>query len=148
VVPGITAPRRRPAYAGIPVTYPGAGDTLTFIRGHEDGSQKAPVGWTGSRLARPRRHDRVLRGAAAAAGLVDALLTAGGRPTKDWAAVIFRGTLPAAATVHGTLGEIEERLSESGGRQGRRRARRRRRGGMREHLRWFDAGRSSASGSS
>ena len=39
------------AYAGIPVTYPGGGDTLTFVRGHEDaGKTRASVDW--SSLAR------------------------------------------------------------------------------------------------
>src|SRR5204863_7241792 len=36
VVPGIPASIAVPSYAGIPITYPGGGDTLTFIRGHED----------------------------------------------------------------------------------------------------------------
>ena len=30
-----------PSYAGIPLTYPGGGDTLTFVRGHEDDGQDA-----------------------------------------------------------------------------------------------------------
>ena len=36
VVPGVPAAIGAPAYAGIPITYPGGGDTLTFVRGHED----------------------------------------------------------------------------------------------------------------
>src|SRR5579872_2880719 len=35
VVPGVPAGIAAPSYAGIPVTYPGGGDTLTFVRGHE-----------------------------------------------------------------------------------------------------------------
>src|SRR5258705_12294196 len=35
VVPGIPATIGVPAYAGIPVTYPGFGDVLTLVRGHE-----------------------------------------------------------------------------------------------------------------
>src|SRR3954464_6524192 len=34
VVPGVPAGIAVPSYAGIPITYPGGGDTLTFIRGH------------------------------------------------------------------------------------------------------------------
>src|SRR3954468_4040900 len=34
VVPGIPATIAIPAYAGIPVTYPDAGDVLTLVRGH------------------------------------------------------------------------------------------------------------------
>src|SRR6476661_8867535 len=35
VVPGIPATIAVPGYAGIPVTYPGAGDLVMFVRGHE-----------------------------------------------------------------------------------------------------------------
>ena len=32
---------------GIPITYPGSGDTVTFVRGHEDeGREKARIDWT------------------------------------------------------------------------------------------------------
>src|SRR5258705_7360247 len=47
VVPGIPAGVAAPSYAGIPVTYPGGGDTLTFVRGHEDeGKTRASIDWT------------------------------------------------------------------------------------------------------
>src|SRR5258706_13400926 len=42
VVPGIPASIVAPCYAGSPITYSGGGDTLTFIRGHEDDG-KTPV---------------------------------------------------------------------------------------------------------
>src|ERR1043166_9178237 len=46
VIPGIPAPIGIPAYAGIPITYPGAGDTLTLVRGHEAETDEAPtVDW-------------------------------------------------------------------------------------------------------
>src|SRR6267142_5608906 len=46
VVPGIPAGIGGPSYAGIPITYPGGGDTLTFVRGHEDdGKTRASVDW-------------------------------------------------------------------------------------------------------
>src|SRR4029079_2157960 len=46
VVPGIPAGIAVPSYAGIPITYPGGGDTLTFVRGHEgDGKTRAAVDW-------------------------------------------------------------------------------------------------------
>src|SRR6478672_6859259 len=48
VVPGIPVTIGGPAYAGIPVTYPGAGDVLVFVRGHENESDTAPdVDWNG-----------------------------------------------------------------------------------------------------
>src|SRR5437763_17187542 len=44
VVPGIPAGIGAPGYAGIPITYVGAGDTLTFVRGFEDdGKTRASV---------------------------------------------------------------------------------------------------------
>ena len=36
VVPGVPAAIGAPAYAGVPLTYPGAGDALVLLRGHED----------------------------------------------------------------------------------------------------------------
>src|SRR3989454_4322647 len=46
VVPGIPAGVAVPSYAGIPITYPGGGDTLTFVRGHEDaGKERASIDW-------------------------------------------------------------------------------------------------------
>src|SRR5580704_13306137 len=46
VVPGIPAGIGAASYAGVPLTYPGGGDTLTFVQGHEDGRTHAPVDWT------------------------------------------------------------------------------------------------------
>src|SRR6266446_1834509 len=47
VVPGVPAGIGFTAYTGIPLTYPGAGDTLTFVRGHEDdGKARTSVDWT------------------------------------------------------------------------------------------------------
>src|SRR5207247_305993 len=46
VVPVIPAGVAVPSYAGIPTTYPGGGDTLTFVRGHEDdGKAPASIDW-------------------------------------------------------------------------------------------------------
>src|SRR5438876_4861552 len=46
VVPGVPLGIGGSSYAGIPVTYPGAGDTLVFLRGHEDdGKGRASVNW-------------------------------------------------------------------------------------------------------
>src|SRR4029078_10598123 len=47
VVPGIPAGIAVPGYAGIPITYPGGGDTLHFVRGHADGGgTRATAHWT------------------------------------------------------------------------------------------------------
>src|SRR6187549_772108 len=46
VVPGVPHAIGASAYAGIPITYPGSGDTVTFVRGHEDeGRGKARIDW-------------------------------------------------------------------------------------------------------
>ena len=46
VVPGIPAAIGTASYAGVPLTYPGGGDTVTFVRGHEDESSTPPdVDW-------------------------------------------------------------------------------------------------------
>src|SRR5918995_16518 len=46
VVPGIPAAIGTTSYAGVPLTYPGGGDSVTFVRGHEDESSTAPnVDW-------------------------------------------------------------------------------------------------------
>ena len=59
VVPGVPALVASPAFAGIPLTYPGGGDTVIFLRGFEDeGRKPSTVDWAS--LARPRWHDRVL----------------------------------------------------------------------------------------
>src|SRR5215475_1063741 len=46
VVPGVVAGLAVPAYAGVPVTYPGGGDTITLVRGFEDERRTPPdVDW-------------------------------------------------------------------------------------------------------
>src|SRR6187200_3336614 len=46
VVPGIPGAIGVPAYAGIPITYPGGGDVVTLVRGHEAETDEAPrVDW-------------------------------------------------------------------------------------------------------
>src|SRR5436305_10310708 len=104
VVPGVPAGVAVPSYAGIPVTYPGGGDTLTFIRGHEDeGKTQVSVDWKSlARLdgtvvcyAGPDQLPRIL-----------SALVAHGRPVEDSAAVVYDGTLPTQQTLVGTLDDI------------------------------------------
>ena len=57
VIPGVPLAIGASAHAGIPITYPGSGDTVTFVRGHEDeGREKARVDWAST--GEPRRHRR------------------------------------------------------------------------------------------
>jgi uroporphyrinogen III methyltransferase/synthase len=137
VVPGVTAPVAAPCYAGVPVTYPGAGDTLTFVRGHEDGSSRAPkVDW--STIARLDGTIVCYAGPRQLGGVVDALVAAG-RSVKDWTAVISRGTLPRQETVQGHLGELQQRLKEPGAQREPAILVVGAVAGLRDHLRWFDA---------
>jgi len=135
-VPGIPAGVAVPSYAGVPITYPGGGDTLTFIRGHEDdGKAQASIDWKSlARLdgtvvcyAGPDQLPRIL-----------SELVAHGRPADDSAAVVYDGTLPTQQTIVGTLDHIAETVKRNDDRRpavlvvGRVTA-------LREHLRWFDA---------
>jgi uroporphyrinogen III methyltransferase/synthase len=136
VVPGVPAGVAIPAYAGVPITYPGGGDTVTFVRGHEDeGKTRSSVDWASlARLdgtivcyAGPQQVPHML-----------AALVAHGRAPDDSAALVYDGTLPTQTTVHGTLQELVQTSKDSTDRRpaivvvGRV-------AGLREHLRWFDA---------
>ena len=60
VVPGVPVALATAAYAGIPLTYPGGGDTLTIVRGHEAGNGgRVKVNWHAPGEA--RRHHRLAR---------------------------------------------------------------------------------------
>jgi uroporphyrinogen III methyltransferase / synthase len=132
VVPGIPATIAVPAYAGIPITYPGGGDTVTLVRGHEAETDEAPrVDW--QRLAGIDGTLVCYAGAKQVSAIVNALL-ANGRAADESVALIYGGTTAAQETVVGTLSTIAERarLSEPamltiGAVVG-----------LREHLRWFD----------
>jgi uroporphyrinogen III methyltransferase/synthase len=136
VVPGIPAPIAAATYAGVPVTYPGAGDTLTFIRGHEDGSNVSPrIDWAS--LARLEGTIVCYAGARQLSGIINSLLD-NGRPPDDGATIVQDGTLPRQKTMHGTLGEVGRKLDTEAlrtpgvlvvGRVSQ----------LRNHLRWFDA---------
>ena len=136
VVPGVPAGLAAATYAGVPLTYPGGGDTLTFIRGHEDeGKTRASVDWKS--LARLDGTLVCYAGPDQLPHILNALL-AHGRPPEDSAALIYNGTLPTQETTLGTLEEIATRAKGASDRRtailvvGRVAA-------LREHLRWFDA---------
>jgi uroporphyrinogen III methyltransferase/synthase len=136
VVPGIPAALGVPSYAGVPLTYPGAGDTLTLVRGHEDERQTAPdVDW--SSLARLEGTVVCYAGARQLGPILAALLSHG-RPPAEPVAVIFNGTLPSQQTIEGTLEEVAAAVAATPPAAtsilvvGRPAA-------LRQHLRWFDA---------
>ncbi len=136
VVPGIPAGIGAASYAGIPLTYPGGGDTLTFVRGHEDkGKTPATVDWTS--LARLDGTIVCYAGPDQLPHMLQSLV-AHGRSDSDSAAIIYDGTLATQQTTLGTLAEIAQTVKQSTDRRaailivGRV-------AGLREHLRWFDA---------
>jgi uroporphyrinogen III methyltransferase/synthase len=135
VVPGIPAAIGVPSYAGVPVTYPGGGDTLTLVRGHEDERQTPPrVDWTS--LATLEGTVVCYAGRRQLSAILEALLSHG-RPPTEPVAVIFDGTLPSQRTIAGTLGEVAASVAATPPASpsilvlGRVAA-------LRQHLRWFD----------
>src|SRR6476646_6679949 len=102
VVPGIPATIAAPAYAGIPITYPGSGDIVTLVRGNEAETDEPPkVDW--SRLAGLDGTLVCYAGARQIGAIARALLT-NGRSPEESAALIYGGTTSAQATIVGTLG--------------------------------------------
>ncbi len=136
VVPGIPAGIGAASYAGVPLTYPGGGDTLTFVRGHEDhGKTRASIDWAS--LARLDGTIVCYAGPEQLPQMLQALMSHG-RSQEDSAALIYDGTLTTQKTTIGTLAELAQAAKESEDRRpailvvGRVAA-------LREHLRWFDA---------
>ena len=136
VVPGIAAGTAVPAYAGVPVTYPGGGDTITLVRGYEDESRTAPdIDWAS--LAKLDGTVVCYAGAHQLLDITEALV-ARGWAADEPALVVYNGTLPSQETVATTIGELRERLRAQPRREpailvlGRV-------VGFRDHLRWFDA---------
>src|SRR5438128_11846537 len=104
VIPGIPAAIGAASYAGVPLTYPGGGDTLTFVRGNGDeGKTRASVDW--SSLAKLDGTIVCYAGHDQLPHMLQAL-TSHGRPAEDSAVLIYDGTLSTQETTLGTLGDI------------------------------------------
>jgi uroporphyrinogen III methyltransferase / synthase len=137
VVPGVAAGLAVPAYAGVPVTYPGGGDTITLVRGFEDESRTAPdIDWAS--LARLEGTVVCYAGAQQLPLLLEALV-GNGWPADAQAVVIYNGTLPSQETVTGTLRELLEIVREQPRRREPAILVAGRVVGLREHLRWYDS---------
>jgi uroporphyrinogen III methyltransferase/synthase len=136
VVPGVPAGIGVPAYAGVPVSYPGGGETITFVRGYEDESRTPPeVDWAS--LARLDGSIVCYAGSYQLPRILDALV-ANGWPADDSAAIVYNGTLLSQQAISGSVAELRDIVREHPRREpavvvvGRV-------AGFREHLRWFDA---------
>ncbi|MEO5896292.1 MAG: uroporphyrinogen-III C-methyltransferase [Vicinamibacterales bacterium] len=132
IVPGIPTAIGGTAYSGIPVTYPGAGDVVTFVRGHEEETDAAPdVDW--ARLAGLGGTVVCYAGPRQVGAIASALL-AHGMSADESAALVYDATTPSQRTMTGPLGTIASQAREGVpslmivGRVA----------GLREHLRWFD----------
>jgi hypothetical protein len=135
VVPGVPHAVGASAYAGIPLTYPGGGDTVTFVRGHEDeGRAKARIDWaalaklegTVVSYAGPQQLPKMLH------SLIDH-----GRSPDEPAAIVFEGTLSSQRTITGTVGELAAQVKDAPVGAGLLTV-----GkvvNFRDHLRWFDS---------
>ena len=135
VVPGVPAGVAVPAYAGVPITYPGGGDTITLVRGYEGENRSLPeIDW-----ASIGRLDGTMICYLTSQQLphvLDALMARGWSPETP-AVFVYDGTLPSQETHGGTIAVLREALHQ---------ATRRGAGvliagrvvGFRDHLRWFD----------
>src|SRR4029079_6101940 len=122
VIPGVPATIAVPAYAGIPVTYPGAGDVVTLVRGHEAETNEAPaVDW--QRVAGLDGTLLCYAGPQQVAMIVNGLLGAGRSPEES-AALIYRGTTASQETIVAPLGELGARARAGTGDARRRPCRR------------------------
>jgi uroporphyrinogen III methyltransferase / synthase len=135
VVPGVPSAIGVPAYAGIPITYPGGGDTLTLVRGFEaEGRGTSEIDWaalsnlggTIVSFASPKQLTTIITS-----------LLANGRPGDETAALVSNGTLLTQQTRTGTLQQFADEFKEAPphgpamlvvGKVV----------GLRDHLRWFD----------
>jgi uroporphyrinogen III methyltransferase/synthase len=135
VVPGVPAAVGATAYAGVPLTYPDAGDAVVLIRGQEDETERLPdVDWAA--LARLDGTIACYAGARLVPTLFQRLIDHG-VPPHSRAALVYYGTQPRQQTVTGTVAELLDATAADGapapalvvvGAVA----------GLRDHLRWFD----------
>src|SRR6185295_5114715 len=96
VVPGVPLTVGVPAYAGIPITYPGGGDALVILRGYDDTGKAMPdVDWKA--LANLNGTLLCYAGPHQMPAILEALLSHGTPPDTP-AAIITGGTLTTQET--------------------------------------------------
>ena len=135
VVPGVPAAIAVPTYAGVPLTYPGGGDTITLVRGYENENRSLPeIDWRS--IGKLDGTVVCYLTALQLPHVLDALVSHGWSPDTP-AVFVHDGTLPSQETHAGTIAALREAVAQNG-----------RRGagmlivgrvvGFRQHLRWFD----------
>ena len=136
VVPGVPLAIGATAYAGVPLSYPGAGDAILMIRGYEDANDALPdIDW--SAVVRIEGTLVCYAGARQVPRVLQALLDNGASPEAS-ASIIYDGTQARQRTITGSIQELA--ASTDAGAAGNPPAilvvgkvtR------LREHLRWFD----------
>jgi uroporphyrinogen III methyltransferase/synthase len=136
VVPGIPLGIGVPAYAGVPVTYPGGGDTITLVRGYEDESRTPPdIDWAS--LARLEGTMVCYAGAQQLPRMLEAMRDSGWAGDEE-AVIVYDGTLSSQESHSGTIDGLLTRVHEHP-RKGPAILVVGRVVGFREHIRWFDA---------
>ena len=104
IVPGVSSTVAAPAYAGIPLTYPGLAASFTVVSGGEDPStEESLIDWRA--MATGAGTLVVLMGWESLPGIVDVLCTEG-MAAETPAALIEWGTEPRQRTVVGVLSDI------------------------------------------
>ncbi len=136
VVPGVPVAVGATAYAGVPVTYPGAGDAVVLLRGHESETESLPdVDWTS--LVAVEGTIVCYVGGRLAARVLGSLVDAGLDPDEP-AALVFNGTLPGQRTLSGTVRSLAASLAERETDAGTALLVVGQVAALRDHLRWFD----------
>ena len=135
VVPGVPAAIGAPAYAGIPLSYPGGADAIVLLRGYEDLTDTPPdVNWRA--LAEVEATIVCHASSRLAAAVLQSLIDHGA-PVDRMAALIYCGTLPTQETVTGTIVDVLAATANATRSEpailviGEV-------ANLREHLRWFD----------
>jgi uroporphyrinogen III methyltransferase/synthase len=112
VVPGVTSAYAVPAYAGIPVTHRGLASDVSFITGHEQPAAAGPgISWEA--LAKGGGTLVFLMGVKNVDVIAEELIRHG-KPGDTPVAIIRWGTTPDQVTLTGTLGDIVEKIRQTG----------------------------------
>jgi uroporphyrin-III C-methyltransferase len=110
VVPGVTAAAGCAAYSGFPLTHRDHAQAVTFVTGHlKDGSVN--LDWPA--LARPKQTVVFYMGIGGVEEICRQMMNHG-LPSLTPAAVVRNGTQPDQQTVLGTLGNLPQRVADSG----------------------------------